>query len=161
MPNYFQIRPVIFNKIFSFSFWLPWQPEFCMELKSFNKVKKEAKIRKRYNQVPYLTQDTTWESYKNTINITNKSQEVNPFPAGDHKAAMDRRKSMRNTRHKKHKWSTKDSCEPQELDVDFVLCLYTLYVVKGRTVTSLLHKLFLGELHRYYSGYNLVRIPFE
>ena len=39
--------------------------------------------------------------------------------------------------------------------------LYTLYVVKGRTVTPLLHILFLGELHRYYSGYNLVHIPFE
>ena len=35
-----------------------------------------AKIRKRYNQVPHLTQDTSWESHKNTINITNKSQEV-------------------------------------------------------------------------------------
>ena len=28
------------------------------------------------------------------------SQEVSPFPAGDHKAAMNRRESMRNTRHK-------------------------------------------------------------
>ena len=34
-------------------------------------------------------------------------------------------------------------------------------VVEGRTVTSLMHKLFLGELHRYYSGYNLVHIPFN
>ena len=50
---------------------------------------------------------------------------------------------------------------PQELDVENFLYLYTLYVVKGRTVTPLLHKLFLGELHRYYSGNNLVRIPFE
>ena len=25
------------------------------------KVSKEAKIRNRYNQVPHLTQDTTWE----------------------------------------------------------------------------------------------------
>ena len=49
----------------------------------------------------------------------------------------------------------------QELDVDNFLYLYTLYVVKGRTVTPLLRKLFLGELHRYYSGYNFVRIPFE
>ena len=31
-----------------------------------NKVCKEAKIRNRYNQVPHLTQDTTWESDKNT-----------------------------------------------------------------------------------------------
>ena len=37
---------------------------------------------------------------KNTINITNKSQEVSPFPAGDQKAAMNRLESMRNTRHK-------------------------------------------------------------
>ena len=64
------------------------------------KLRKKAKIRKRYYQVPHLTQDTAWESYKNTINITNKSQEVSPFPAGDHKAVMNRRKSMRNTRHK-------------------------------------------------------------
>ena len=47
-----------------------------------------ANIRKRYNQVPHLTQDLTWESNKNTMNITKKSQEVNPFPADDQKAAM-------------------------------------------------------------------------
>ena len=64
------------------------------------KVRKTATIRKRYNQVPHLTHNTTWESNKNTINITNKSQETSPFPAGDHKAAMNRRESMRNTRHK-------------------------------------------------------------
>ena len=31
------------------------------------------------------------------LNITNKSQEVSPFQAGDHKAAMNRRESMTNT----------------------------------------------------------------
>ena len=31
------------------------------------------------------------------FNITNESQEVSPFPAGDHKAAMIRRQSMTNT----------------------------------------------------------------
>ena len=77
-------------------------------LSSLDKVRKTAKIRRRYNQVPHLTQDTTWESNKNTINITNKSKEASPFPAGDHKAAMNRRESMRNTRHKKHKRSTKE-----------------------------------------------------
>ena len=64
--------------------------------------------RKRYNQVPHLTKDTTWESNKNTINI-NKSQKVSPFPAGDHKAAMNRGDCMRNTRQKTqmiHKRST-------------------------------------------------------
>ena len=29
------------------------------------KVRKKAKIRNRYNQVPHLTQDTIWESDKN------------------------------------------------------------------------------------------------
>ena len=67
---------------------------------SMSKVRNIAKIGKRYNQVPHLTQDTIWESNKNTINITNKSQEVSPFPAGDYKAAMNRRESMGNTRHK-------------------------------------------------------------
>ena len=63
------------------------------------KVRKAAKIRNPYNQVPHLTQDTTWECDKNTI----KHHEQEPrgqhfFPAGDHKAAMNRRKSMKNTR---------------------------------------------------------------
>ena len=38
------------------------------------------------------------ESNTITVNITNKSQEASPFTSGDHKAAMNRRKSMRNTR---------------------------------------------------------------
>ena len=42
---------------------------------------------------------TTWESDK-TQNITNASQEVSPFPVSDHKASMNRRKNMTNTRQK-------------------------------------------------------------
>ena len=61
---------------------------------------KDDKDKEIYNQVPYLTQDTTRESNKNTINTTNKSQEVSHFPSGDHKAAMNRHECMRNTRHK-------------------------------------------------------------
>ena len=37
---------------------------------------------------------------KTQLNITNKSQEVSPFPAGDHKAVINRQESMTNTRHK-------------------------------------------------------------
>ena len=69
----------------------------------YQQSKKTAKIMKRYNQVPHLTQDTIWDSNKNTINITKKNHEVSPFPAGDHMAAMKRHESMSNTRHKKHK----------------------------------------------------------
>ena len=61
---------------------------------------KVVKIRNRYNQVPHLTKKTTWESDKTHLNITNESQEVSPNPVGDHEAAMDRRKSILNTRHK-------------------------------------------------------------
>ena len=62
------------------------------------KVRNAAKIRNQYSQVPHLTQDITWESDKNTIE--HYTQEVSPFPAGDHKSAMNRYESMRNTRHK-------------------------------------------------------------
>ena len=43
------------------------------------------------------------ESNKNTMNITNKSQEVSPFPVGDHKGTINRRESMSKTRHKNTK----------------------------------------------------------
>ena len=61
-------------------------------------LRNAAKIRNRNNQVPHPTQDTTWKSDKTQLNITNKSQESSPFPAGDHKAAIKRHKSMTNTR---------------------------------------------------------------
>ena len=76
-----------------------------------------AKIRKRYNQVPHLTQDTTWESNNNTINITNKSQEASLFPAGDHKTEMNRRQSITNTRHK----NTNDPQKKYRLGMRFYL----------------------------------------
>ena len=51
-------------------------------------------------RVPHQTQDTTWESEKNTRkHHTQDSQEVSPFPAGDHKAAMNRQESMPTTKH--------------------------------------------------------------
>ena len=65
-------------------------------LKNTKNRRKVVKIRNRYSQEPHLTQDTTWESDKNTINITNESQEVSPFPASDHKAAPNRREYMTN-----------------------------------------------------------------
>ena len=44
------------------------------------KLRKKAKIRNRYNHAPHLTQDTTWESDKNTKkHHIIESQEVSPF----------------------------------------------------------------------------------
>ena len=50
---------------------------------------------------PHLTQDITWESDKNTIrHHIQESQDISPFPAGDHKAAMNIQENMINTKHK-------------------------------------------------------------
>ena len=63
------------------------------------KVNKGTKIRNRYNQVQHLTQDTNGKVTNAQLDTTNERQEVSPFPAGDHKAAMNRPQSMTNTRH--------------------------------------------------------------
>ena len=55
------------------------------------KVSKGAKIRNRYNQVPHLTQDTNGKETNSQLDTTNESQEVSPFPAGDHKTHINRR----------------------------------------------------------------------
>ena len=70
-----------------------------------HKVSKGAKIRNRYNQVPHMIQDTNGK-----VSNTKESQEVSPFPAGDHKAHINRR-TQRHSKHKteqKHKRSTKE-----------------------------------------------------
>ena len=74
------------------------------------RVKKGAKIRNRYNQVPHLTQNTNGKVTNSQLDTTNESQEVSPFPAGDHKAHINRR-TQRHSKHKteqKHKRSTKE-----------------------------------------------------
>ena len=64
-----------------------------------SKVSKGAKIRNLYNQVPHLTQDTNGKVTNSQLYTTNESQEVSPFPTGDHKAQINRRAQ----RHDKHK----------------------------------------------------------
>ena len=51
---------------------LSWGQSLC-------KVGKGAKIRNRYNQVPYLTQDTNGKVTNSQLDTTNESQEVSPF----------------------------------------------------------------------------------
>ena len=51
----------------------------------------KAKIMNRYDQVPFPTQNITWESDKSTRkHNTRESHEVSLFPAGDHKTARNR-----------------------------------------------------------------------
>ena len=76
-----------------------------------NKVSKSAKTRNRYNQVPHLTQDTNGKVTNSQLDTTNESQDVSPFPAGDHKAHMNRRAQ----RHSKHKTEQKDKRSTKEV----------------------------------------------
>ena len=73
------------------------------------KVSKGAKIRNRYNQVPHLTKDTNGIVTNSQLDTTNESQEVSPFPAGDHKAHLN----VGAQRHSKHK-TEKNINDPQK-----------------------------------------------
>ena len=60
-----------------------------------------------------------WESNTLTVDATNESQGVSPFPAGDHKAQINKRvqKHSKHKTEKKHKRSTEEvppwnSCLP-------------------------------------------------
>ena len=68
-------------------------------------VSKGAKIRNQYNQVSHLTQDTNGKVTNSQLYTTNESQEVSPFPAGDHKAHINRR-AQRHSKHKTEKNKT-------------------------------------------------------
>ena len=65
-------------------------------------LSKGANIRNRYNQVPHLTQDTNGKVTNSHLDTTNESKKVSPFPAGDHKAQINRRTQRRN-KHKTEK----------------------------------------------------------
>ena len=81
-----------------------------VKISTLKKVSKGAKIRNRYKQVPHLTQYTNGKVKNSQLDTTNESQEVSPFPAGDHKAHINRR-TQRHSKHKtdqKHKISTKE-----------------------------------------------------
>ena len=80
-----------------------------LDFSSLVKVSKGAKIMNRYNQVQ-LTQDTNGKVTNSQLDTTNESQEVSHFPAGDHKAHINRH-AQRHSKHmkeKKHKRSTKE-----------------------------------------------------
>ena len=66
-----------------------------------SKVRKRAKIRNRYKQAPHLTPDTNGKVTTSQLDITNESQEVSPFPAGDHKASTNRRACKHNKTRQK------------------------------------------------------------
>ena len=80
----------------------------CLQVQC--KISKGAKLRNRYNQVPHLTQDINGKVTDSQLDTTNESQEVSSFPAGDHKAHLNRRVQRHNKQktEKKHKKSTEE-----------------------------------------------------
>ena len=79
-----KFQPLIKNKIQTKEVFFTMPINVKMQtvvgiLTFMSKVRKRAKIRNRYSQASHLTQDTNGKG-----DITNESQEVSPFPAGDH-----------------------------------------------------------------------------
>ena len=72
------------------------------------KVIKRAKIRYQYNQATHQTQDTNGKVIISPSDITNESQEVSPFLAGEHNASINRRAQ----KHNKNK--TENINDPQK-----------------------------------------------
>ena len=58
--------------------------------KKWIRIRKRAKIKNLHNQASHLTQDTNGKVATSQLDIKNECQEVSPFPAGDHKASINR-----------------------------------------------------------------------
>ena len=87
------------------------------------------------NQVPHLIQDTNGKVTNLQLDTTNESQEVSPFPAGDHKAQINRRAQ----RHNKHK--TEESInDPQK---KYRLATVTKIYITGGLMTLWLTNIFV------------------
>ena len=75
-----------------------------------SKVRKKGKIRLDTTKNHNLIQDTILESDKTQESITQESQGVSPFPAGDHKTARNRHDSIT----KKNTNNTNNKNDPQK-----------------------------------------------
>ena len=82
--------------------WLDWNSCTWPSLDVDINVSKGAKTRNQYNQVPHLTQDTNRKVTNSQLYTTNKSQEVSPSPAGDHRSQINRC-TQRHIKHKTEK----------------------------------------------------------
>ena len=88
------MHEVLVNCLFKLAQEKVWLDELTVAVDLGCKATKQ-----RYNQVPHLTQDTNGKVTNSQLDTTNESQEVSPFPGGDHKAHINRRAQ----RHSKHK----------------------------------------------------------
>ena len=117
------------------------------------KVSKCTKIRNRYIQVPHLTQDTNGKVTNSQLYTTNESQEVSPFPAGDHKAQINRRAQ----RHNKHKTEKNIKDPPKKYSFGTVSKIFIINQklinrsgeIKQYTKLSSLYRVYEYEYGRY------------
>ena len=89
-------------------FWHAWTPHY--NVIDFKQRKQGCKDQESTQSSTTPDPGYQWESDKLTVDTTNENQEVSPFPAGDHKAHINRR-AQRHSKHKteqKHKRSTKE-----------------------------------------------------
>ena len=105
-----------------------------------------ANIRNRYNQVPHLTQDTNGKVTNSQLDTTNESQEVSPFPAGDHKAHINRRAQ----RHSKHKTEQKHKRSTKEYRLGTVSKIFYWRALTGLTAPTSLSIQMWIKTHRYF-----------
>ena len=105
-------------------------------------IRKKAKIRNQYNQIPHLTQGIIKEMDKTTRKYhIQESQEVSPFPASDYKVAMNRYDSI--TDKNANTYNRKDQQQKSIALERSVFCLFvfvalrpksTAMVIAGRSV---------------------------
>ena len=62
----------------------------------YSKSKKEGKDQESIQSSTTSDRDTNGKVTNSQLDIANESQEVNPFPAGDHKALINRRARKHN-----------------------------------------------------------------
>ena len=91
---------------------------------SLSKVRKKAKIRNRYNQVPHLAKDIVWENDKNRAKRhIQESQEFTSFLAGDQGGARHRQYGK--DKYKQERFTKEVSLEwpVRKLLEGFIRCL--------------------------------------
>ena len=74
--------------------------------------KKEGKDQEAIQSSPHLTQDTNWKVTPSQLDITNESQEVSTFQAGEQKVSINRRA-------RKHNKNEKEKCHLNVTGVQF------------------------------------------
>ena len=110
------------------------------------KVSKGAKIRNQYNQVPQPTQDTNGKVINSQLDTTIESQEVSPFPAGDHKAQLNRC-AQRHSKHKTEQNYKRSTKEVPPWNGKKNILLEGLNQFKGAPTSPLIQMWF--KTHRY------------